>query len=114
MWGSLAAGVSPRPRPPLLHGDHAEARVKPVKIERVACDNSIARCLRAYDHVGIDNIRRAGLREQCANGLGMRPIQWDHLRSIELDHTPKAYLLGRVPDDLRESGRRNDDAVAVL
>ena len=59
-------------------------------------------------------VRRASACEQRSNGLGMRPVQWDHLSSIELDHTPKAYLFGGVPDDLRESGGGNYDSVPVV
>ena len=94
--------------------DHPELRIEPLQIEWVAGDHGITLGSRAYNDVGVDDVRGAGPRKQCPNGLGMRSIQRDDLRCIELDHAPKAYLSGRVPDDLRQSRSGNQDAVSIL
>jgi hypothetical protein len=105
--------VNPSRRFP-LHGDQSELRIQASEIDWVAGDDSITRRLRAYNDVAIDNVGRTRLREQRSNGLGMRSVQRDHLRFIELDHTPKAHLFGWVPDNLSESRGGNYDAVPVL
>ena len=43
------------------------------------------------------------VRASSADSLSVRSVERYHLGFIELDHPPKAYLPGRVPDDLRKS-----------
>jgi hypothetical protein len=44
----------------------------------------------------------------------MRSIQWDHLSPLKLNHPPKAYLPGWVPNDLRQNRGWNDDSPILL
>src|SRR5581483_4451149 len=97
-----------------LNADHSEAGVKPFQIERVARDDCIACRLRADHDVSIRDVGGARLREQRPDGLCLRTVQGHHLGFIELDHSPKAYLLGWIPNDLRESRGRYDDPVSIL
>ena len=70
--------------------------------------------MRAYNYVGVGYVRGARLCKQSADCLSVRCIQSDYLRVLKLNHTPKAYLPGRIPDDLRESRSRNDNAMPIL
>jgi hypothetical protein len=64
--------------------------------------------------MGIGDVRCTRPREQRADGLGLRSVQWDYFGFVELDHPPKAYLPGRVPNDLREGSGRDDNPISVL
>jgi hypothetical protein len=97
-----------------LNPDQPESRVKPSKIEGVACDDRIACRLRTHYDVGVGDVRCARPREQRADSLSLRSVQRDYLGFVELDHPPKAYLPGRVPNDLREGSGRNDNPIPVL
>jgi hypothetical protein len=99
---------------PALDSNDSKFGVKPSKVARIARDDRMAGHLRAYHNVSTGDIRRPRPHQQYADGLSVRPVQWDHFRSVMLDHPPKAYLIGRIPNDLRESSGRHDDTVPVL
>ena len=64
--------------------------------------------------MSIGDVGRSRSREQRANGLSMQSVKRDHFGFIMLNHTPQAHLPGRIPNNLRESGGRNDDSGTVL
>src|SRR5215472_16583756 len=80
----------------------------------VAGDDRIACHLRTYYDVCIGDVRCTRPREQRADGLGLRSVQRNYFGLVELDNPPKAYLPGRIPDDLREGSGRDDNAIPVL
>src|ERR1700752_1584493 len=69
----------------LLDRDQPEVGGELLQVERVACDDRITCRPRTNYYVSIRDVRRARLREQRAHGLRLRPVQRDHLGSIELD-----------------------------
>jgi len=97
-----------------LNPDQPERWVKPFQIEGVACEDRIARRLRTDYDMGIGDVRCTRPREQRADGLSLRSVQRDYFGFAELDHPPKAYLPGRVPNDLREGSGRDDNPIPVL
>jgi hypothetical protein len=50
------------------------------------------------------------LGQQGTDGLSLRTVERYHLGFVELHHSPKMHLPGEVPNDLRESGCRDDDS----
>jgi hypothetical protein len=97
-----------------LNPDQPERWVKPFQIEGVACEDRIARRLRTDYDMGIGDVRCTRPREQRADGLSLRSVQRDYFGLVELDHPPKAYLPGRVPNHLREGSGRDDNPIPVL
>jgi hypothetical protein len=97
-----------------LNPDQPERWVKPLKIKGVACDDRIACRLRTYYNVGIGDVRCTRPRQQRADGLSLRSVQRDYFGFVELDHPPKAYLPGRIPNDLREGSGRDYNPIPVL
>jgi hypothetical protein len=63
--------------------------------------------------MGIGDVRCTRPREQRADGLSLRSVQRNYFGFVELDHPPKAYLPGGIPNDLRESSGRNDNPIPV-
>lgn len=92
----------------------SQFRIKPSQIHWIARDNSKACPLRAYDNMGIDDVRHTCLCKQRSNSLCVRSVEWHNLRLVELDHTPKTYLPRRVSYDLRENCSWYDDASPVV
>lgn len=97
-----------------LNPDQPERWVKPLKIKGVACDDRIACRLRTYYNVGIGDVRCTRPRQQRADGLSLRSVQRDYFGFVELDQPPKAYLPGRIPNDLREGSGRDYNPIPVL
>jgi hypothetical protein len=99
---------------PKLNPDQSERWVKPFQIQGVTCDDRIICRLRTDYDMGIGDVRCTRPREQRADGLSLRSVQRDYFGFVELDHAPKAYLPGRVPNDLREGSRRDDNPIPVF
>ena len=82
-----------------LNPDQSERWVKPFQITGVACDDRIACRLHTYYDMCVGDVRRTRPRKQPGDGLSLRSVQRDYFGFVELDHPPKAYLPGRVPND---------------